>query len=325
MTGIGKGTRSAVMACLAAAALLSGCGDGEKRGAEGLGFDLVFYSDRTGMGDLYLLPGEGFGTGSFRPGKLLGTGAPDFNPRWVPRGPGLVFVTEIEDPPALYALAPEAEGMAVRLGTNPATDEPPAFTPDGTRMVYAAPSAQGIDLFSSTLQGEDVVQITTDGVRKLQPHISPDGERIAFAVGEDGGQDLAVVGMDGTGWGLLTDDGHNDGHPFWVPDGTGLVFDSNRTGVGTDIFHLDLERNAMRNLTNHPGIDLVATVSPDGEWVAFGSSRSGNWDLYLVPFAGGTARRITATATFEGDPRWVPAGIFILPEPEPEPERPGQH
>ncbi|MEJ2538452.1 MAG: hypothetical protein P8188_00490 [Gemmatimonadota bacterium] len=295
-----------------------GCGDSASGGMDDVpDFDLVFYSDRSGNGDLFMIPARGFRTGSFDPVKLMGTGSPDYGPRWVPQGPGLVFVTEVEDPEALYAMAPDGEGMAARMGVNPATGEPPAFTPDGARMVYAAPSPEGVDLFSSDLQGGDVRQITSDGDRKVQPMVSPDGAWIVYGTGPDGSQNLAVVGIHGDEGRLLTDGASNDGHPYWMPDGSGVVFDSNRVGVGTDIFHLDLATGAVRNLTNHPGIDLVATVSPDGRWVAFGSSRSGNWDLYLVPFQGGAARQLTAAPTFEGDPRWVPAGAIRLAPADP--------
>lgn len=277
-------------------------------------WDLVFYSDRSGNGDLFLISSDGFRTGSFQARRLLGTGAPDFNPRWVPQGPGLVFLTDIEQPTALYGLAPEAEGIATRLGSNPALDEPPGFAPDGVTMVYAAPVEGGTDLFVGSLSGGEPERITYDGVRKVQPAVSPDGEQVVFAEGPDGRQNLVLLRLDGTGRTVLTEGGSNDGHPVWLPDGSGVLFDSNRVGVGTDIFHLDLASGTVRNLTNDPGIDLVASASPDGEWVAFGSSRSGNWDLYIVPFAGGAARRITAEPTFEGDPRWVPPGIFRFPE-----------
>ncbi|HSM05326.1 MAG TPA: hypothetical protein VK858_11975 [Longimicrobiales bacterium] len=295
--------------------VVAACGGAEREGSsDAPGFDLVFYSDRSGNGDLFLLPAEGFRTGAFRPVKLMGTGSPDYSPRWVPEGPGLVFLTDVENPEALYAMAPDGEGMATRLATNPAVDESPAFTPDGRRMVYAAPSDAGTDLFSSDLRGEDVLRITGDGGRKVQPRVSPDGDWVVYGTGPDGAQDLALVRLDGSEQRALTDGDSNDGHPVWTPDGSGIVFDSNRVGVGTDIFHLDLESGAVRNLTNDSGIDLVPAVSPDGRWVAFGSSRSGNWDLYLVPFAGGAARPITASPTFEGDPQWIPAGTFVLPE-----------
>ena len=137
---------------------------------------------------------------------------------------------------------------------------------------------------------------------------------MVFGTGPDGAQNLELMRLDGTERRVLTEGDSNDGHPYWLPDGSGILFDSNRVGVGTDIFHLDLASGTVRNLTNDPGIDLVSSVSPDGEWVAFGSSRSGNWDLFIVPFDGGAARQITAAATFEGDPRWVPAGVFQLPE-----------
>lgn len=307
--------RLRVLVLVAAPAALAGCTDPGTGSSEATApeDDLVFYSDRSGSGDIYLISADGFRDGSFRARRLLGTGAADFGPRWVPQGPGLVFISAIEEPPALYALAPEADGMSVRLGTNPSLDEPPAFTPDGRRVVFSAVLDEGMDLFLGDLSGAEPQRITFDGARKIQPAVSPDGEWVVFAEGPDGRQDLVLMRLDGSGRRSLTEGPSNDGHPSWLPDGSGIVFDSNRAGVGTDIFHLDLSTGGMRNLTNDPGIDLVATVSPDGKWVAFGSSRSGNWDLFLTSLEGGPARQITASPTFEGDPRWVPAGTFPPP------------
>ncbi len=277
-------------------------------------WDLVFYSDRSGNGDLFLIAADDFRTGSFRARRILGTGAADYNPRWVPEGPGLVFLTDIEAPAALYGLRPEADGIAARLGTNPASDEPPAFAPDGETLVYDAPEEGGMDLFVRALAGGTPERISYDGARKAQPAVAPDGEWVVFGEGPEGRQNLVLMRLDGSERRVLTDGNSNDSHPFWLPDGSGILFDSNRVGVGTDIFHLDLASGTVRNLTNDPGIDLVSSVSPDGEWVAFGSSRSGNWDLYIVPFTGGAARQITAEPTFEGDPRWVPAGLLQFPD-----------
>jgi len=53
-------------------------------------------------------------------------------------------------------------------------------------------------------------------------------------------------------------------------------------------------------------------VSPDGRWIAYGVSRwdrakkSREGDLWLVPFAGGEPRQLTASPGVEGDPAWAP-------------------
>lgn len=60
-----------------------------------------------------------------------------------------------------------------------------------------------------------------------------------------------------------------------------------------------------------------AQVSPDGQWVVYGvttydiAENRGNTDLWLVPAAGGAARRITSFAGNETNARWRPDGRRI--------------
>ena len=44
---------------------------------------------------------------------------------------------------------------------------------------------------------------------------------------------------------------------------------------------------APRRLTDHPGLDYDAALSPDGRWVVFTSERRGNPDLYALDIEGG--------------------------------------
>lgn len=59
----------------------------------------------------------------------------------------------------------------------------------------------------------------------------------------------------------------------------------------------DLSGGAVRQITFDGLRKVQPIVSPDGVWVVFGSSRSGNWDRFLVPFEGGAARQLTASPT----------------------------
>jgi tricorn protease len=46
-------------------------------------------------------------------------------------------------------------------------------------------------------------------------------------------------------------------------------------------------------LTSDPGQDMMPRFSPDGKWIAFTASYQGNEDVYVIPAAGGAAKRLT--------------------------------
>jgi serine/threonine protein kinase len=64
------------------------------------------------------------------------------------------------------------------------------------------------------------------------------------------------------------------------------------------------------NLSNGPGVeDGLATISPDGRWVAFASNRSGGWAFYVVPITGGSVQKLfdfpKPNPWGSGDREWI--------------------
>src|SRR5438105_7371146 len=49
----------------------------------------------------------------------------------------------------------------------------------------------------------------------------------------------------------------------------------------------------VQRLTVHRARDIHPRFSPDGKWIAFSSSRYGNYDVFVIPAAGGEAKRLT--------------------------------
>ena len=67
----------------------------------------------------------------------------------------------------------------------------------------------------------------------------------------------------------------------------------------------------MHQLTSHPSRETNAAWSPDREWIAFTSRRSGSQDLWIMPSAGGPARQLTSHPARDYMPTWSPAGDEI--------------
>jgi Tol biopolymer transport system component len=77
--------------------------------------------------------------------------------------------------------------------------------------------------------------------------------------------------------------------------------------AGFDIFEADLKGNINRQLTNEPGYDAEATVSPDGKKIVFTSTRSGDLELWTMNIDGTDLRQITDELGYDG-------GAFFSPD-----------
>jgi len=81
-----------------------------------------------------------------------------------------------------------------------------------------------------------------------------------------------------------------------------------RNSSGGDSDPLPLEESRTFHLQTDEGSWISLDVSPDGEWIVFDLLG----DLYLLPFAGGPAQRITSGMEFDSQPRFSPEGRKVL-------------
>ncbi len=74
-----------------------------------------------------------------------------------------------------------------------------------------------------------------------------------------------------------------------------------------DIFVADEKGKITKQITNAPGYDAEATISPDGKLIVFTSTRNGDLDLYLSDIDGKNVKQITFGLGYDG-------GAFFSPD-----------
>jgi Tol biopolymer transport system component len=67
----------------------------------------------------------------------------------------------------------------------------------------------------------------------------------------------------------------------------------------------------LRRLTFDSGLQTEPTVSPDGTLIAYASNRSGNFDIWVRPLAGGDPFQLTNDPADDTQPDWPPDGKWI--------------
>jgi TolB protein len=79
-----------------------------------------------------------------------------------------------------------------------------------------------------------------------------------------------------------------------------------------DIFMADTSGKIVRQLTNTPGYDAEATISPDGSKMVFTSVRDGDLDLYIMDLKTYKVKRVTHTLGYDGGAWFSPDGKKLI-------------
>ncbi len=139
------------------------------------------------------------------------------------------------------------------------------------------------------------------------PHASYTGAQ--FAAG-----DSNELGINDTPEGLVQITRPADGadfDPVISRDGKFVVFASTQHNRTSDIYIKTVGSASMTQLTQDSGNDVMPTISPDGQKIAFCSDRGGSYSLYLMSIRGGQPVQLT-TGTVDLHPSFSPDGTRIV-------------
>ena len=227
---------------------------------------------------------------------------------------------------------------ALALGAPPAMAQVPLTFPAPARIVFAAAHGDGAsDLYTVGADGSDRRRLTTasGGHGSSEPVWAPGGGQVAFvrdlSVAAPGGDDDDEV-VRSQIWTMRPDGSEQrpfappsprdtyDSTPAWSPDGARVAFARVRFGgetIASSLVVTGADGAGQRTLARAPArtFTILGTPawSPDGGTVLYTLTwldeqayyRS---ELYAVPSAGGTPRRIARHAR---DPAWSPDGRRI--------------
>ena len=100
--------------------------------------------------------------------------------------------------------------------------------------------------------------------------------------------------------------------PRISPDGTKVVVTSGRAGGGSQLYVVTVATGAIRQLTfdyTASGLNWAPAWSPNGQYIAFTSTRDHTTNIWLMPATGGSAQKVTYDG---GDgAAWSPNGQEI--------------
>lgn len=129
--------------------------------------------------------------------------------------------------------------------------------------------------------------------------------QVAFASNRDGNFEIYVTNEDGSGLRRVTNTPYNETRPVFLPGSDKIVFVSDESGLGTDIFSMNLDGSSRGRLTTDPGDDAnpVAVESA----IAFDSDRTGTKQIWMMNPDGSDQTQVTSRTEGASDPTLAPA------------------
>jgi Tol biopolymer transport system component/DNA-binding winged helix-turn-helix (wHTH) protein len=254
--------------------------------------------------------------GPVQPLAALGSRRP-YGLAWSPDGASLALGwAESDGEPYSIVLLDPATGDRRRLtGPPPAIsgDGEPAWSPDGTRIAFLRnvyPLIQ--DLYTVPAAGGPARRITASPRKIRDVEWSADGSKLLFTLYDAGDHRLWTVPAAG-------------GEPAPAPVGAEgamtLTRDAGRGRLAYSryafrfrLLRLDLASGESRPIPalSSTRLDGEASVSPEGGRLAFASTRSGSFEIWISGDDWSGARRLTDFGgPYTGQPSWSPGGEWI--------------
>jgi Tol biopolymer transport system component len=269
---------------------------------------IVFESTRDGQTQIYSMSADGTNE------VQLTDGAANRQPAYSPDGRKIAFSSNRDGNAEIYVMNPDGTGLR-RLTNDPATDTAPAFTQNGTNIVFTSNRGQrngGTAIYRVNILGTDLKQLTFPfpvGSRDQNPTVSADGSRLLFGGIRQLASDIFALpgtgGLDPTNLTQAPEAGND--HPSIAPDGGEIAY-HRLSGGRLQIFAMSPTGTDPINLTNSTATDQEPAYSPDGRKIVFTSNRNGRPEIFTMNRDASDLTRLTTRSpgSADGVPDWGP-------------------
>ena len=196
------------------------------------------------------------------------------------------------EPPAGQLAWYDRSGSRSAVGEELPMSRQVALSPDGkwAAVEKRDPATRTWDVWLFNLQSLVLSRVTTYAGDDTDPVWSPDSKSLVFSSDRKGPGDLYVRSIGGIRDELLYADAARKVPESWASDGS-IVFGRSHNRVAV----VSADGRKMQPVLETEFLVDEYRVSPDGRWVAYNSTESGEFQVYVAAFPSFTNRRQVST------------------------------
>jgi serine/threonine-protein kinase len=213
----------------------------------------------------------------------------------------------------------DRQGNETPIDAPPRAYEVARVSPDGSRIALDIRDGDS-DIWIWEVARRTLARLTTERASDMGPVWAGDGQHLFYTSNTGGIPKIYRRRADGAG---VLDQLTSTTSPVFVtsvsPDGSQLALFSIPGAVGSEIGVLPLGGTSrspaeMRTILRGSGMRFGGEISPDGRWIAFHSTETGQSEVFVRPFPNVDAGRVQISTAGGSRPAWSDDGreLFYL-------------
>ncbi len=263
---------------------------------------IAFVSEQGGSRELYVMDYDGYG-----PRQVTADGFLSLMPRWSPDRRHLVFTTYRSRTKQDIDAIELATGKRATLVSMPGLNITPAFSPDGTDLVFASSNEGNAEIYKLSLRTKTLTRLTVNNGGDLSPAWAPSGRELAFVSDRGGSPQIYLMSADGSDVRRLTFEGDHNAAPAWSPRGNWIAYVCRGQDRQYKLCLISPDGQKRIQITSGQGVDDSPSWSPDGRHLVFSSTAEGKSHIYMINSDGTDLERLTSGGVHHSAPVWSPA------------------